>query len=136
MKSYFQNSKHAAAIPYYKTTNAADIGKNGGVYNRIGRAVPDVSANGGFWQTYYGGRYHRVGGTSQSTPLFASIVNLINEARLAHGKSTVGFLHPTLYAHPEAFHDIVDGFNQGCGLPVAFDAIPGWDPVTVSFVSF
>jgi tripeptidyl-peptidase-1 len=33
-------------IPYYKTTDGKNIGKNGGKYNRAGRAMPDVSANG------------------------------------------------------------------------------------------
>lgn len=42
----------------------------------------------------------------------------------------MGFLHPTLYLHPEAFHDIVDGYNKGCHNDVAFNATPGWDPVT------
>jgi tripeptidyl-peptidase-1 len=38
----------------------------------------------------------------------------------------VGFLHPTLYAHPEMFHDIVDGYNKGCVNDIAFYAEKGW----------
>jgi len=47
-----------------------------------------------------------VGGTSASTPIFASIINLINEKRLGAGKSTVGFINPTLYKNPHAFTDV------------------------------
>jgi len=55
----------------------------------------------------------------------------LNEARLNAGKSTLGFLHPTLYAHPEAFHDITVGYNKGCdGVTPAFNTTVGWDPVT------
>ena len=54
----------------------------------------------------------------------------INEARIKNGKSTIGWVHPTFYAHPEAFHDITTGYNQGCGKPIAFNATTGWDPVT------
>jgi tripeptidyl-peptidase-1 len=45
-------------------------------------------------------------GTSASAPIFASIINLINEHRLAAGKGSVGFLNPVLYQHPEAFTDV------------------------------
>jgi tripeptidyl-peptidase-1 len=57
------------------------------------------------------------------------IVTLLNEARLAAKKGPIGFLNPTLYAHPEAFNDITKGSNPGCGSE-GFKAQPGWDPVT------
>lgn len=37
-----------------------------------------------------------IGGTSASTPVFASVLTRINEERLLAGKSTVGFVNPTL----------------------------------------
>ena len=46
------------------------------------------------------------GGTSASAPIFSSIITLINEQRLTAGKSTVGFLNPTLYQNPDAFTDV------------------------------
>lgn len=46
------------------------------------------------------------GGTSASAPIFSSIITLINEQRLAAGKSAVGFLNPTLYQNPDAFTDV------------------------------
>lgn len=39
----------------------------------------------------------------------------INGQRIKAGKSSVGFLNPTLYAHPEVLNDIVNGTNAGCG---------------------
>ena len=38
-----------------------------------------------------------VGGTSASSPTFAAIVSLLNDARLAKGKPVLGFLNPWLY---------------------------------------
>ena len=55
---------------------------------------------------YVSGQPSFVGGTSASAPIFASIINLINEKRLGAGKSTVGFINPTLYKNPHAFTDV------------------------------
>ena len=38
-----------------------------------------------------------VGGTSASSPTFASVISLVNDARLAKGMSSLGFLNPWLY---------------------------------------
>lgn len=61
--------------------------------------------------------------------MFASIITLINDARLKAGKRPVGFLNPVLYANPYVLNDIVDGANYGCGSK-GFNATLGWDPVT------
>ncbi|KAL2255855.1 hypothetical protein VTK26DRAFT_2608 [Humicola hyalothermophila] len=68
-------------------------------------------------------------GTSVAVPIWASILTLINEERLAANKSTVGFVHQVLYDHPEVFTDITRGSNPGCGSK-GFEATEGWDPVT------
>jgi tripeptidyl-peptidase-1 len=59
------------------------------------------------------------------------MITLINDARLAAGKSPVGFINPAIYsAHfRAAFHDIVSGNNPGCGTD-GFEAVEGWDPVS------
>lgn len=49
-----------------------------------------------------------------ATPIFASVINRINEERIAAGKSTLGFLNPTLYEHQEILNDITNGTNPGC----------------------
>ncbi|POS76710.1 Pro-kumamolisin [Diaporthe helianthi] len=104
-------------------------GDTGGIYNRIGRGIPDVAANGDNIATYYGGIFGLNGGTSASTPIFAGIINRINEERIAVGKSTLGFLNPALYAHPEILNDIINGTNPACN-EEGFYAVKGWDPVT------
>lgn len=106
-------------------------GDTGGIYNRIGRGVPDVAANGDNIAVYVGGEFQLSGGTSAATPIFASVINRIIEERLAIGKGPLGFLNPTLYAHPEILNDITNGTNPAC-FEGGFDAVKGWDPVTVS----
>lgn len=69
-------------------------------------------------------------GTSASAPIFASMINLINGERIAAGKSSLGFLNPSLYKNADAFNDIVGGYNWGCNGEKAFYASKGWDPVT------
>lgn len=66
-----------------------------------------------------------IGGTSAAAPLFAAILNRINEERLAAGKKTVGFVNPTLYSNPQVLHDITSGSNPGCNTN-GFSAVSGW----------
>jgi len=115
--------------PYALPNVTALAGSTGGIYNRKGRGVPDVAANGDNIATFTGGQFGLAGGTSASTPIFASIINRINEERLAIGKSTVGFINPVLYAHPYVLNDITNGTNAAC-YEGGFDAVEGWDPVT------
>jgi tripeptidyl-peptidase I len=91
------------------------------------RGYPDVSANGANYVVNVDGSFSLVYGTSASSPVFGSIITLINEARLALGKKPVGFLNPTLYANPSVLNDITSGGNQGCGT-AGFTASSGWDP--------
>ncbi|TAQ87686.1 hypothetical protein B7494_g3994 [Chlorociboria aeruginascens] len=100
-----------------------------GVFHIGGRAYPDVGAVGDRQLVYSNGSWWLVGGTSLSSPVWGAVLTLANEARLAAGKSTVGFVHPVLYQHPEAFTDITVGSNPGCNSP-GFLAAKGWDPVT------
>jgi len=101
----------------------------GGVYHHGGRGYPDVAAVGDRQVVYSNGSWWLVGGTSLSAPVFASVLTLINEARLESGKKPMGFIHPVIYQHPEAFTDITVGSNPGCGSP-GFPTAKGWDPVT------
>ncbi|WQF82591.1 Putative peptidase S53, activation domain, Sedolisin domain, peptidase S8/S53 domain superfamily [Colletotrichum destructivum] len=100
-----------------------------GVYNRVGRGFPDVAAVGDRAILVSGGKWYVVGGTSMSAPIWASVLTLINEERIAAGQPTLGFVHPILYAHPEVFNDIIEGSNPGCN-STGFTAAKGWDPVT------
>ncbi|KAL8832256.1 MAG: hypothetical protein Q9191_000388 [Dirinaria sp. TL-2023a] len=125
--NYFATSN--PPYPYYSATNGTGVGANGGIYNRIGRGYPDVSAVGDNVVIFNEGAPTLIGGTSASAPVFAAILNRINEERIAAGKKTIGFANPTLYANPTALHDITVGNNSGCGTS-GFFAAKGWDPVT------
>ena len=59
-------------------------------------------------------------------------MGLLNDLRIASGKSSLGFLNPFLYGTAaSALNDITSGSNQGCGFEDAgFSAVKGWDPVT------
>lgn len=122
-------TQHTPSYPSYNTTDNADIGANGGVYNAGGRGYPDVAAIGDNVLIYNAGAPTLIGGTSAAAPVFAAILTRINEELLAKKGTTVGFVNPTLYAHPEVFHDITSGSNPGCGTD-GFETAPGWDPVT------
>ena len=89
-------TQHTPPYTAYQTTDSANIGAGGGVYNSAGRGYPDVSAIGDNVIIFNKGLPTLVGGTSASAPVFASILNRINEERIAVGKSTVGFVNPTL----------------------------------------
>lgn len=136
--SYF--SQHDPGYQSYNTTNGV-IPNNGGIYNRAGRGYPDVSANGLNGVVVVNGREGTSGGTSQSAPIFAGLINRIINERIAAGKKgPLGFLNPILYQNPGAFNDITSGDQHlggpnGDGAPsecgnIGFSAVQGWDPVT------
>lgn len=87
-----------------------------------------MAANAVNIAAFFGPDYLTASGTSGAAPVFASIINRINEERLAVGKKPVGFINPVLYQHPEILTDITLGSNPGCYQP-GFNATPGWDPV-------
>lgn len=66
------------------------------VFNRAGRGYPDVAAVGDNYVVHMQGMTTRLAGTSVAVPVWASILTLINEERLAVGKGPVGFVHPVL----------------------------------------
>ena len=127
LNNYAPNYPSYVYNGYDLYSGKSNIGQNGGIYNSVGRGFPDVSANGANFTAYIGGQLQLTFGTSLATPIWASIITLINEERTKVGKGAVGFVNPVLYAHPEAFHDITRGTNPGCGTQ-GFPASPGWDP--------
>ncbi|KAH8986019.1 subtilisin-like protein [Lactarius akahatsu] len=105
-------------------------GTYAGLFNPLGRAIPDVSAQSNFFRIFFQGRAVHIGGTSAAAPSFAAFVALLNDARIAAGKPSLGFLSPLIYAlNGVGFHDITAGNAPGCGTP-GFNATAGWDPVT------
>ncbi|KAH7053096.1 tripeptidyl-peptidase-like protein [Macrophomina phaseolina] len=115
-----------------------------GLYNPNGRGFPDVAAQGYRYHVFDSGADSLVSGTSASAPTFASVVGLLNSARVEAGQAPLGWLNPWLYSTGvNALTDIVDGGSRGCtgrdvysGLPAPYvpnagwNATEGWDPVT------
>jgi tripeptidyl-peptidase I len=122
-------------IPSYQSTQVqsykSSIGTtNSGKFNTTGRGYPDVAAIGQNVIIVSGGQTGAVAGTSCSSPIFASVVGLLNDQLLAAGKSPLGFLNPWLYSTASsALNDITTGSNPGCSTN-GFSAKAGWDPVT------
>ncbi|THZ05120.1 subtilisin-like protein [Aureobasidium pullulans] len=101
-----------------------------GLYNRSGRAYPDVAAQGVRIAIVTELRQIAGAGTSASAPIFAAVIALVNDARLAAGKPVLGFLNPWIYGGAfAAFTDVKDGSSVGCDTD-GFPAADGWDAVT------
>ncbi|KAH9173055.1 family S53 protease [Lactarius sanguifluus] len=112
--------------PSYQTTaKTAYLTKLGSTYagrfNTSGRGFPDIVSSGYVMS---------VEGTSCSSPIFASVVSLLNDRLIAAGKPVLGFLNPFLYSTgASVLNDITTGSNPGCNTN-SLPATVGWDPVT------
>ncbi|KYQ88241.1 peptidase C53 family protein [Tieghemostelium lacteum] len=110
------------------------------LFNKNGRAYPDVSTVGHNLYIYYNGAWMTVDGTSASAPIFAGLITILNDIRLKAGLNPLGFINPLLYQiaqdYPEAFYDVTVGDNR-CGIynmpnaptccPHGFQSTPGYD---------
>lgn len=99
------------------------------------RQLPDVSADADPITGYHivlGGRDTQAGGTSASTPLWASVAALIDQDLKSKNLREIGFANPALYWMGDnlkkfslpPFHDVTAGNN------LAYEAGPGWDFAT------
>jgi hypothetical protein len=108
-------------------------------FNASNRAYPDVAALADNVPMWMQGFPTLTGGTSASTPAFAGIITMINDARFQKGLPSLGFVNPRLYqlnaANPGVlFYDVTSG-NSACASDgsccnTGFPAATGWDPVT------
>jgi kumamolisin len=94
------------------------------------RGVPDVAAVGDpatGVAIYIDGGFTVYGGTSVATPIWAGLMALVNQARIADGKSTLGELNPLLYPllKTKNFRDIKSGCNGGYCAKVGYDLVTG-----------
>ncbi|THH10645.1 hypothetical protein EW146_g8305 [Bondarzewia mesenterica] len=117
-------SYQASAVSSYLSTLGSTYS---GLYNPSGRAFPDMSAMATSYVIAWGGEFWLVDGTSCSTPLFASIIALIDGELSDAGEGPLGFLNPLIYSSTSAFTDITSGDNPGCSTN-GFSAGTGWDP--------
>jgi len=136
---YWQNSQ---VTKYFSTVSPPPTAG----YQTAGRGYPDVSLLGNAYITYVADKQQSLSGTSASAPVFAGMVSLVNAARKAAGKSSLGWLNPALYAFSSKFilNDITSGNNK-CNAnnlccSQGFTAAAGWDPVaglgSVNFTAF
>lgn len=105
------------------------------------RLVPDVALDAGTsYSIMLSGSLHAGAGTSAGPPVWAGLLALINQARMARAllqqnilpgscfvPTGLGTILPDLYRlnGSTAFHDITSGSSNGYGTPG-----PGWDAVT------
>jgi len=137
-------SYQRSVVDFYLDTHQLDLPPSN-IYNKSGRAFPDVSLNGHFFLIAESNATGScpcasglVDGTSCSSPSLAGMISLINNELLSLGKKPVGFLNPQLYnmhaLSPQSFHDIVEGDSFGTEAfyvcTFGFFTAPGWDPVT------
>ncbi|KAM0261417.1 hypothetical protein ACHAQJ_002270 [Trichoderma viride] len=122
----------SAVESYVKTLG----GHLDGFYDPSMRAIPDISAVGTDFKVIAGGISHYLQGTSASAPVFASLIALIDDARIRAGKRPLGYLNEHLYsANVQAvLQDITLGQSASCifnGLrPGGWPAAKGWDAIT------
>ena len=86
-----------------------------------------------------GGGWYSVSGTSASAPVVAGMFSLINAARIAQGKTSLGWVNPTLYSYYRAFTNDIKSGKNNCVVGASatstccsqgYYATPGWDPAT------
>ena len=99
-------------------------------FNATGRGFPDISAQAVNYPVVVNGRTQSVAGTSCASPAASGVFGLLNDARFAAGKSSLGFLNQILYQNPTALNDVTEGVQNGCGRQSGFPALEGWDAVT------
>jgi tripeptidyl-peptidase-1 len=133
--NYFarEDWQDAAAEEYI----AALKGHLKGYYNPRGRITPDISAIGTQFNTIINGSPLMLKGTSASTPVFAGIIALINDARVREGKPLLGWLNGRLYSESvrETLQDITEGVSLSCVFsggktPGGWPATKGYDAIT------
>jgi uncharacterized repeat protein (TIGR03803 family) len=98
------------------------------------RNSPDVAmVADNIWLLSDNGYSGTGGGTSASAPLWAGLTALANQLAEAHGRPTIGFINPAIYAlgkgpgYNSTFHDITTGNNTTPLSPNNFFAVRGYD---------
>ncbi|KAI8938687.1 hypothetical protein NX059_004554 [Plenodomus lindquistii] len=126
--NYFERPKYQDKVVPKYVKALGDLYE--GLYNKEGRAYPDLAAQGLYFAYFWNGTEGTISGTSASSPLTAGIFSLVNDALIADGKPTLGFLNPWLYKKGyKGLTDITKGFSYGCNVQ-GFPVTEGWDPVT------
>lgn len=109
---FSQPSYQSSAVSSYLSALGST---NQGRFNPKGRAFPDIAAQAHNLQVVVNGQVMPVDGTSCSSPIFASVIALLNDKLIAAGKSPLGFLNPFIYSEEgqAALNDIATGEYNG-----------------------
>jgi subtilase family serine protease len=130
------------AIPSWQTA-AINSSNKGSTTLRNG---PDVSANANF--TFYvcadqtTCTANEYGGTSFAAPMWAGFIALVNQQLAENGKSTIGFINPSIYAENTTggdyntdFHDITSGTSGSYSAVTGYDLVTGWGSPTAGLIA-
>jgi kumamolisin len=127
-------SPDGVAIPAWQKLSGVINSTNKG--STTLRNGPDVSANANF--TFYTCADQTTclandyGGTSFAAPMWAGYIALVNQQLAENGKSTIGFINPTIYAqnvtssYSADFHDITSGASGSYSAVTGYDLVTGW----------
>jgi tripeptidyl-peptidase I len=142
IQAYLSQAKRSGTLP------------DSTLFNSSNRGFPDVSSMATQYAVIVNGVANKLDGTSASTPTWAALVTLLNDARIEKGKPPMGFLNPFLYQaaaatmslgttgatqgtsesllSKAAFTDITTGANDvmSCFTGNGYQADIGWDPAT------
>ena len=118
----------SAISGYFIKVSTAPHGRN----SSGGRGYPDVAVAAKNFVPINGNELYR---TSSGMPsIVAGMVTLINAARKASGRPTLGWLNPLLYVNQGTFANDITSGNNKCTSNACCDqgyyAAPGCDPVT------
>lgn len=138
---YARGSNQPAVVPYGRGFPDVALMASGSAVQRgdVLSALGYQAVVGRQWIEY-------AGGTSIAAPIWAAIIARANQARMAAGKGTIGFVNPLLYAIrkavPSPFRDVALGQTDVCVRVVnahgkavthrleGYSACADWDPVT------
>ena len=129
-------SDTGGGISQYETLPTFQSGINGvNQASTTNRNVPDVAADAdpatGVWvlDTYSGGWFAGVGGTSLACPLWAGMIAVTNEGRVLAGETTLNGATqtlPMLYGLPSSdFNDVTTGSNGTYSAGTGYDLVTG-----------
>lgn len=122
------------AIPWWQTNVSMTV--NGG--STTFRNIPDVALTAdNVLVVADGGVLYDAGGTSCAAPLWAGFTALVNQQAASVGRSSVGFINPSLYAlaqnpsyYTNVFKDTTTGNNTWSLSPNQFYAVTNYDLCT------
>ncbi|KAJ7176986.1 subtilisin-like protein [Mycena filopes] len=104
---------------------------NSSPFNISGRGLPDLAALTQPTYVHENTIFNDGSSTDSSAVIFASIIALLTNERLAAGKPGLGFLNPLIYQNQGAFNDMQAAIGESSACQgVFFNGTKGWDPVT------